>query len=389
MHMKIADRLQHTEEYYFSKKLSQIAELNKNGIQVLNLGIGSPDLKPPAIVIDTLIEESKNPHNHAYQKYNGIPALRNAISTWYDREYSVSLNPETEILPLMGSKEGIMHICMTYLQPGDEALVPNPGYPSYLSAVRLSGATPISYELKEEENWLPDLAALSKSDLSRVKLMWINYPHMPSGAKANRELFQELIAFAKENQILLCHDNPYSFILNDEQISILSIPGSKDVAIELNSFSKTFNMAGWRIGMLLGAAERISEVLRFKSNMDSGMFYPLQMAASKALSLNKDWYTELNQVYRKRREKVYELLDLLNCTYDKNQVGMFMWAKIADKHQDSYALADEILDKSRVFITPGGIFGSQGIKHIRISLCAPESVFTEAIKRITLSNLSS
>jgi len=387
--MKIADRLQHTEEYYFSKKLSQIAELNKNGIQVLNLGIGSPDLQPPAIVIDTLIEESKNPHNHAYQKYNGIPALRNAISTWYDREYSVSLNPETEILPLMGSKEGIMHICMTYLQPGDEALVPNPGYPSYLSAVRLSGATPISYELKEEENWLPDLAALSKSDLSRVKLMWINYPHMPSGAKANRELFQELIAFAKENQILLCHDNPYSFILNDEQISILSIPGSKDVAIELNSFSKTFNMAGWRIGMLLGAAERISEVLRFKSNMDSGMFYPLQMAASKALSLNKDWYTELNQVYRKRREKVYELLDLLNCTYDKNQVGMFMWAKIADKHQDSYALADEILDKSRVFITPGGIFGSQGIKHIRISLCAPESVFTEAIKRITLSNLSS
>src|SRR5690606_33287376 len=325
----------------------------------------------------------------AYQKYNGIPALRNAISTWYDREYSVSLNPETEILPLMGSKEGIMHICMTYLQPGDEALVPNPGYPSYLSAVRLSGATPISYELKEEENWLPDLAALSKSDLSRVKLMWINYPHMPSGAKANRELFQELIAFAKENQILLCHDNPYSFILNDEQISILSIPGSKDVAIELNSFSKTFNMAGWRIGMLLGAAERISEVLRFKSNMDSGMFYPLQMAASKALSLNKDWYTELNQVYRKRREKVYELLDLLNCTYDKNQVGMFMWAKIADKHQDSYALADEILDKSRVFITPGGIFGSQGIKHIRISLCAPELVFTEAIKRITLSNLSS
>lgn len=387
--MKIADRLQHTEEYYFSKKLSQIAGLNKNGIQVLNLGIGSPDLQPPAIVIDTLIEESKNPHNHAYQKYNGIPALRNAISTWYDREYSVSLNPETEILPLMGSKEGIMHICMTYLQPGDEALVPNPGYPSYLSAVRLSGATPISYELKEEENWLPDLAALSKSDLSRVKLMWINYPHMPSGAKANRELFQELIAFAKENQILLCHDNPYSFILNDEQISILSIPGSKDVAIELNSFSKTFNMAGWRIGMLLGAAERISEVLRFKSNMDSGMFYPLQMAASKALSLNKDWYTELNQVYRKRRETVYELLDLLNCTYDKNQVGMFMWAKIADKHQDSYALADEILDKSRVFITPGGIFGSQGIKHIRISLCAPESVFTEAIKRITLSNLSS
>lgn len=387
--MKIADRLRHTEEYYFSKKLSQIADLNKSGIQVLNLGIGSPDLQPPTIVIDTLIEEAKNPHNHAYQKYNGIPALRNAISTWYDREYSVSLNPETEILPLMGSKEGIMHICMTYLQPGDEALVPNPGYPSYLSAVRLSGATPISYELKEEENWLPNLAELSKRDLSRVKLMWINYPHMPSGAKANRELFKDLIAFAKVNKILLCHDNPYSFILNDEQISILSISGGKDVAIELNSFSKTFNMAGWRIGMLLGAAERISEVLRFKSNMDSGMFYPLQMAASKALSLNKEWYAELNKVYRTRREKVYEILDLLGCTYDKNQVGMFVWARIADRHEDAYALADEILDKARVFITPGGIFGSQGNNHIRISLCAPESIFTEAIKRIILSNLSS
>jgi len=389
MQMKIADRLQHTEEYYFSKKLTQIADLNKNGVQVLNLGIGSPDMPPPAIVIDTLIEESKNPHNHAYQKYNGIPALRNAISTWYDKEYSVKLNPETEILPLMGSKEGVMHICMTYLQPGDEALVPNPGYPSYLSAVRLSGATPISYELKEEKNWLPDLKELSKRDLSKVKLMWINYPHMPSGAKANRDFFKALINFAKENEILICHDNPYSFILNDEQISILSIPGSKDVAIELNSFSKTFNMAGWRIGMLLGASERISEVLRFKSNMDSGMFYPLQMAASKALSLDTDWYTELNKVYRKRREKVYELLDLLNCTYDKNQVGMFTWAKIADKYEDAYVLTDEILDKSRVFITPGGIFGSQGENHIRISLCAPESIFIEAIKRITSSNLSS
>lgn len=387
--MKIADRLQHTEEYYFSKKLSQIADLNKSGIQVLNLGIGSPDLQPPAIVIDTLIEESKNPHNHAYQKYNGIPTLRNAIATWYDKEYSVDLNPETEILPLIGSKEGIMHICMTYLQSGDEALVPNPGYPSYISAVRLSGATPVSYELKEEEDWLPDLEELSTRDLSKVKIMWINYPHMPSGAKANRDFFKALIAFAKKNQILICHDNPYSFILNDEQISILSIPGSKEVAIELNSFSKTFNMAGWRIGMLLGAPERISEVLRFKSNMDSGMFYPLQMAASKALSLDKDWYSELNTVYRERREKVYELLDILNCTYDKNQVGMFVWAKISDKYEDAYVLTDEILDKSRVFITPGGIFGSQGRNHIRISLCAPESIFAEAIKRITSSNLSS
>jgi len=387
MQVKIADRLQHTEEYYFSKKLSQIAELNKNGTQVLNLGIGSPDLKPPSIVIDTLIEEVKNPNNHAYQKYNGIPELRNAISNWYKKEYSVDLNPEKEILPLMGSKEGVMHICMTYLQQGDEALVPNPGYPTYLSAVRLSGASPISYELKEENNWLPDLKELSRRDLTDVKIMWINYPHMPSGAKANREFFTELIAFAKKHQILICHDNPYSFILNEERISILSIPGSKEVALELNSFSKTFNMAGWRLGMLLGAPERISEVLRFKSNMDSGMFYPLQLAASKALDITEDWYQELNAIYKDRREKVYELLDLLKCTYDKKQVGLFMWAKIPQGYIDAYELTDEILNKARVFITPGGIFGSQGKNYIRISLCAPETIFQEVIERINTANI--
>ena len=382
MQMKIADRLQHTEEYYFSKKLTEIAELNKNGTPVINLGIGSPDLQPPSVVIDTLITEIQNPASHSYQKYNGIPELRNAISNWYSKEYAVELDSEKEILPLMGSKEGIMHVCMTYLQAGDEALIPNPGYPTYVSAVQLSGATPIAYELSESNSWFPDLEKLRQHDLSKVKLMWINYPHMPSGAKASKEFFTALINFAREYDILICHDNPYSFILNDERISILSIPGSKEVAIELNSFSKTFNMAGWRLGMLLGAKERISEVLRFKSNMDSGMLYPLQVAASKALSLGSEWYRDLNSAYSKRREKVYDLLTLLNCSYDKAQVGMFVWARIPESYADAYLLSDHILNEARVFITPGGIFGSQGNNYIRISLCASEQTLDEAIKRI-------
>lgn len=382
MQVKIADRLQQTEEYYFSKKLSQIAEMNKRGDNVLNLGIGSPDLPPPPIVVDTLIKEAQNPHNHAYQKYNGTPELRNAISSWYQREYGVSLDTEKEILPLIGSKEGIMHICMTYLQAGDEALVPNPGYPTYASAVNLSGAKPLFYNLEATNNWLPNLEELSKQDLSRVKIMWVNYPHMPTGTRASREFFVELVGFAKQHQILLCHDNPYSFILNDDQLSLLSIEGSKEVVLELNSFSKTYNMAGWRIGMLLGAQERIAEIMRFKSNMDSGMFYPLQIAASKALSLGKEWYNGINAEYKKRRIKVFELMDTLQCTYSKEQVGMFVWAKIPDRYNDSYELADEILDKARVFITPGGIFGSQGSRYIRISLCATEKVFDEARNRI-------
>src|SRR5690606_33497721 len=382
MQMKIADRLQHTEEYYFSKKLTEIAELNKNGAVVINLGIGSPDLQPPTVVIDTLIAEIQNPASHSYQKYNGIPELRNAIAKWYLQEYAVELDPEKEILPLIGSKEGIMHVCMTYLQTGDEALVPNPGYPTYVSAVQLSGATPVAYDLSAANKWFPDLEQLKQRDLSKVKLMWINYPHMPSGAKASRQFFVELIAFAREHEILICHDNPYSFILNDERISILSIPGSKEVAIELNSFSKTFNMAGWRLGMLLGAKERISEVLRFKSNMDSGMLYPLQVAASRALSIGPEWYQNLNKAYGSRREKVYELLSLLHCKYDKDQVGMFVWARIADSYKDAYQLSDQVLSDARVFITPGGIFGSQGKNYIRISLCASEQTLDEAIKRI-------
>lgn len=387
MQIKIADRLRQTEEYYFSKKLSQIAKMNQEGLNVLNLGIGSPDLPPPSIVIETLIKEIQNPNNHAYQKYNGIPQLRNAIADWYAREYNVSLDPETEILPLMGSKEGIMHICQTYLQEGDEALVPNPGYPTYVSAVNLSGAKPLFYDLEEKNNWLPDLDKLAKQDLSRVKIMWINYPQMPTGAKVDRYFFEELITFAKKNQILLCHDNPYSFILNDEQLSLLSIEGSKECVLELNSLSKTFNMAGWRIGMLLGAPERIAEVLRFKSNMDSGMFYPLQVAASKALSLGKEWYNSINAEYKKRRKKVYEIMDALECTYNREQTGMFIWAKIPDNYTDSYELADKVLENARVFITPGGIFGSQGQQYIRISLCASEEVFEEALNRIHIAKI--
>lgn len=384
MRIEVAKRLQHTEEYYFSKKLREIDELNKQGFNVINLGIGSPDLPPHPSVIETLNHYASLPNTHAYQNYKGIPALRNAIAAWYKKFYDADINPETEVLPLIGSKEGIMHICMTYLQEGDEALIPNPGYPTYSSAVRLTGAKGIYYTLKEDNKWLPDLEELEKQDLSNVKIMWINYPHMPTGAQASRTFFQELISFAKTHNILICHDNPYSFILTDHPNSLMSIEGAKDVAIELNSFSKSSNMAGWRIGMLIGNQNRINEVLRFKSNMDSGMFLPLQMAAVKALALEKDWYDGLNSIYTARRVKVYALLDLLQCTYDIHQVGMFIWAKIPQRYEDGYQLSDNLLSKSAVFITPGGIFGSAGNSYIRVCLCTTEEKLQEAIDRIKL-----
>lgn len=385
MQIDVASRLQHTEEYYFAKKLREIDELNKSGLRVINLGIGSPDLPPHPEVIQVLTEQASLPNTHAYQNYKGAPALRQAMADWYYRYYGVNLNPEKEILPLIGSKEGIVHICMTYLQEGDEVLIPNPGYPAYAAAVRLSGATSIPYELTSENNWLPDLKALAAKDLSKVKLMWINYPHMPTGASATKAFYTELVAFAKEHTILLCHDNPYSFILNDQPTSILATEGAKEVAIELNSLSKSSNMAGWRVGMLMGDEQRINEVMRFKSNMDSGMFLPLQLAAAKALSLDASWYASLNETYLKRRLKVFELMDLLQCSYRKDQVGLFVWAAIPSKYKDGYALSDEILTHARVFITPGGIFGSAGINYIRISLCATEMVFEEAIARIKAS----
>ncbi|MDR3008502.1 MAG: aminotransferase class I/II-fold pyridoxal phosphate-dependent enzyme [Sphingobacterium sp.] len=382
MQIDVAKRLQHTEEYYFSKKLREIDELNRQGARVINLGIGSPDLPPHPEVIETLNTNAQLPNVHGYQNYKGVPALRQAVADWYQRYYNATFNPNTEILPLIGSKEGIVHICMTYLQEGDQALIPNPGYPAYAAAVRLSGAEAITYNLTQEKNWLIDLDELKKQDLSKVKLMWINYPHMPTGASAPDAFYQELIQFAKEHNILICHDNPYSFILTDTPKSIMSIAGAKDVAIELNSLSKSSNMAGWRIGVLVGAEERINQVLRFKSNMDSGMFLPVQLAAAKALQLDASWYADLNKIYAERRQQVYEIMDLLACTYQKDQVGLFVWARIPEKYKNGYALSDAVLEKSRVFITPGGIFGDKGDQYIRISLCATVEVLKESIQRI-------
>jgi len=378
-----AKRLEGIGEYYFSQKLREIDELNKQGKNIINLGIGSPDLPPHPDVIKVLQEESAKPNVHAYQSYKGSPVLRKAFADWYKKWYNVDLNADTEILPLIGSKEGIIHICMTYLNEGDEVLVPNPGYPTYRSAVKLAGGVCVDYELKEENNYYPDFSLLEKKkDLSKVKLMWVNYPQMPTGQPASMEVFEKLIAFGKKHNILICHDNPYSFILNETPKSLLSIDGAKDVALELNSLSKSSNMAGWRVGVLCGAKQRIDEVLRFKSNMDSGMFLPVQLSAAKALTLGKEWYDSVNKVYKARREKVYELLDILNCKYSKEQVGMFMWAKIPGGYKDGYALSDDVLYNSNVFITPGGIFGSAGDRYIRVSLCCSIERFEEAIKRI-------
>jgi aspartate/methionine/tyrosine aminotransferase len=384
-----AKRLNSVTEYYFSKKLREIDALNKQGKNIINLGIGSPDQPPHPDVIKTLQEESAKPNVHGYQNYKGSPVLRNAFANWYRQWYHVDLNADTEILPLIGSKEGIMHICMTYFDEGDAVLIPNPGYPTYASAVKLSGATPLLYDLKEENHYRPDFNQLEKlvqdaRQLSSctVKGLWMNYPQMPTGEPASKELFEQIIAFGKKHDILICHDNPYSFILNETPQSILSVEGAKETALELNSLSKSHNMAGWRIGVLCGAAEKINEVLRFKSNMDSGMFLPLQLAAAKALSLPEAWYDSVNAVYKKRRVKVIELLDKLNCTYSLQQAGMFMWAKIPPGYEDAYTLADKILYDFNVFVTPGGIFGNGGENYIRISLCATEEKISEAIERI-------
>ncbi|HNP23376.1 MAG TPA: aminotransferase class I/II-fold pyridoxal phosphate-dependent enzyme [Panacibacter sp.] len=375
-------RLEGIGEYYFSQKLREIDELNKQGKEIINLGIGSPDLPPHPDVIKVLQDESSKANVHAYQSYKGSPVLRKAFADWYQTWYNVILNPDTEILPLIGSKEGIMHICMTYLNDGDEVLVPNPGYPTYRSAVKLAGGVCVDYDLKEANNYFPDFAELEQRDLSKVKLMWVNYPHMPTGQLATPEMYKPLIAFAKKHGILICHDNPYSFILNEHPMSLLSLDGAKDVVLELNSLSKSQNMAGWRVGVLCAARERIDEVLRFKSNMDSGMFLPLQLAAAKALGLGKDWYDSVNAIYRVRRAKIYELLDLLGCTYSKHQVGMFLWAKIPSGYTDGYVLSDEVLYKANVFITPGGIFGTAGNGYIRVSLCGSIEKFEEAINRV-------
>ena len=382
MEIKLAKRLNGIGEYYFSRKLKEIEEMNKQGTPVINLGIGSPDLPPHPDVIKVLEAEALKPNVHGYQNYKGAEALRKAIAGWYSRWYQVELDPATEILPLIGSKEGIMHICMTYLNQGDEVLIPNPGYPTYKSAVQLAGGKCVEYELKEENNWLIDFKELEKQDLTKVKLMWVNYPQMPTGQLPTKEFFEQLVNFGKKHQVMICHDNPYSFILNERPMSLLSINGAKDIVLELNSLSKSQNMAGWRIGTLCGAKERIDEVLRFKSNMDSGMFLPMQLAAAKALSLGKEWYDSINEVYRKRRNKAYELLDLIQCNYSKDQAGMFIWARIPAEYKNGYELSDEVLYKSRVFITPGGIFGSAGDRYIRVSLCSTEEKFDQSVQRI-------
>jgi aspartate/methionine/tyrosine aminotransferase len=387
--MKTADRLEGIGEYHFSQKLREIEVLNQQGKAVINLGIGSPDTPPHDDVLHELKQQGGKDNVHAYQSYKGVAALREAIASWYRKWYDVGLDAASQILPLMGSKEGIMHICMTYLNAGDQALIPNPGYPTYRSAVKLAGGTIVEYELTEKNNWFPDLDALEKTDLKNVKLMWVNYPHMPTGQLPTEHLFQQLVDFGKRNGILICHDNPYSFILNDHPMSILKANGAMETAIELNSLSKSHNMAGWRIGMLCGAKERIEEVLRFKSNMDSGMFLPLQLAAVKGLALDENWHDALNDLYRQRRDKIYQILDLLHCHYSKQQAGLFVWAKVPQTAQNGFELSDQLLQEASVFITPGGIFGSAGDSFVRASLCSPVDQLELAIQRIKTSSKAS
>lgn len=387
--MIAAKRLESIHEYYFSRKLREIDNLNREGKNIINLGIGSPDLPPHPEVIKILQEEAARPDVHAYQGYKGHPALRKAMADWYQQWYETELNPATEILPLMGSKEGIMHICMTYLNEGDYALIPDPGYPTYSSAVSLAGAQSLVYGLEQGYNWQPDfehlkvrVAEKNKRGAGKCKLMFVNYPHMPTGQLPDKALFQNLVQFAKEQSLLLVHDNPYSFILNDHPVSLMASPGAKEVTLELNSLSKSHNMAGWRVGMLVGDESRINEVLKFKSNMDSGMFLPIQLAAAKALSLDKDWHESVNQIYRSRQKKVFELLTLLNCSFDPRQAGMFVWAAIPSGYKDGYALSDRVLHNASVFITPGGIFGNNGNTYVRVSLCCSIEKIEEAINRI-------
>ncbi len=378
-----AARIQGLEEYYFSSKLREIREMNLSGTPVINLGIGSPDLAPDETVIEELYQQSIPANVHGYQPYQGIPELRVAFSSWYKRYYDVDLNPDQEILPLFGSKEGLMHIAMSFLGPGDEALVPDPGYPAYAAVTRLSGARVKTYPLLPERDWLPDLDFIELMGLHRAKVMFVNYPHMPTGKRASRKLFEELVAFASLHKILLINDNPYSFILNDEPLSLLSVPGAIETAMELNSLSKSHNMAGWRIGMVAGRKEYLDYLIRFKSQMDSGMFKPMQLAAVKALELGPEWYEKVNAVYRERKVIVHELLDFLKCTYSVDQSGLFVWARIPPTEESGREMAERILQKSRVFITPGFIFGAQGERYIRVSLCQTVEVIQEAVDRIT------
>ncbi|KIA82733.1 aminotransferase class I/II-fold pyridoxal phosphate-dependent enzyme [Flavobacterium sp. AED] len=376
-----AKRLDIIEEYYFSSKLREVRQLASEGKPIINMGIGSPDLQPSQAVIDAVVLAMQEENAHQYQSYQGLPELRKGMADFYQNNFQVALNPNTEILPLMGSKEGIMHISLAFLNEGDQVLIPNPGYPTYTSVTNLVGAVPVYYDLKEVNNWEPDFEALEKLDLSKVKIMWIGYPHMPTGVRGSLQLFEKLVAFAKKHQILLVNDNPYSFVLNDNPMSLLQVEGAKDVALELNSLSKTFNMAGWRVGMVLGNAACIDAVLKVKSNMDSGMFYGIQKGAIEALKSDKTWFESMNAIYRKRRILTEQLAEELGCKVYKEGVGLFVWAKLPDGITSAEKFIDEILYDKSIFITPGTIFGSNGEGYIRFALCVKEEKVQEAIER--------
>jgi aspartate/methionine/tyrosine aminotransferase len=382
MEIEPARRVNNVSEYYFSTKLKEIDAMKAAGKDVINLGIGSPDLPPSEATIEALCKEAHKPNVHGYQSYRGIPELRNGFAEWYKKWFGVELNPNTEIQPLIGSKEGILHISLAFLNTGDGVLVPNPGYPTYTSVSNLCEAKVIPYDLDENHEWQPDFDALEKMNLEGVKLMWTNYPNMPTGANASVELFQKLVAFGKKHNIIICNDNPYSFILNDRKLSILSVDGAKDICIEMNSMSKSHNMAGWRIAMLASNRQFVEWVLRVKSNVDSGMFRPMMIAAAEALKNPKEWHDQINVVYARRRNIAFKILDLLGCTYDTRQVGLFVWGKIPDRYKDAGELADEILYGKNVFITPGFIFGDKGNRYVRISLCCPEPTLEEVVRRI-------
>ena len=377
-----ARRTYAVSEYYFSKKLKEVAEMNARGLDVINLGVGSPDLPPAEDAVEILCNSARQANTHGYQPYVGILELRKAFADWYKKWYNVDLNPNTEIQPLIGSKEGILHISLAFLNQGDGVLIPNPGYPTYSSVSHLVEAKIIPYDLKEENQWQPDFAALEKTDLTNVKLMWVNYPHMPTGTPATRELFEKLVAFGKKHNIVVVNDNPYSFILNDHPMSILEIEGAKEICIEMNSLSKSHNMPGWRMAMLASNSQFVQWILKVKSNVDSGQFKPMMLAAAQALQAPKAWYDGMNKVYQQRRKIAEKMMEALNCRFDPKQSGLFLWGKIPSEYENSEVLADEILNKARVFITPGFIFGSNGNNYIRISLCCKEEQLQEALNRV-------
>jgi aspartate/methionine/tyrosine aminotransferase len=379
--MVTANRLHTVEEYYFSKKLREVNAMKSAGAPIINLGIGSPDLAPSKTVISAITDSLADASAHKYQSYQGLPELRSAMADFYKTHYNVSLNSDDEVLPLIGSKEGIMHISMAYLNEGDAVLIPNPGYPTYTSVTKLVGAEPIFYDLKANSNWQPDLTTLESMDLSKVKIMWVNYPHMPTGTKGDQTTLKALVDFAKKQSILLINDNPYSFILNDNPSSIFNIEGANEVCLELNSLSKTFNMAGWRVGMLTGSAEHLQNVIKVKSNMDSGMFYGIQKGAIEALNSSKNWFKDLNKIYTERRALVWKLATALNCTFETTSSGMFVWAKLPSEVK-SEAFIDSLLHQHHIFIAPGTIFGSNGEGYIRFSLCAPKETIQTAINRV-------